>query len=31
MEKFNNMIPEISSNIYQRGYVRKPKYELGEE
>jgi hypothetical protein len=30
MEKFNNMIPEISSNVYQKGFIKRPRYELGE-
>jgi hypothetical protein len=30
MERFNNMRPEIMSNNYVKGYMRRPKYELGE-
>ena len=31
MEKFNNMIPEIKSEIYMKGVIKRPRYELGEE
>jgi hypothetical protein len=31
MEKFNDMIPEIKSDIYVKGFVKRPKYELGEQ
>jgi len=25
MEKFNNMIPEISSDVYEKGFIKRPK------
>jgi len=31
MERFNDMIPEIKSEQYVKGIIRRPRYELGEE
>jgi len=31
MERFNNMIPAISSDRYVKGPIRRPRYELGEQ
>lgn len=30
MEKFNNMKPEIKSENYMKGKIKRPKFELGE-
>lgn len=30
MERFNSMKPEISSDCYTKGYMRRPRFELGE-
>jgi hypothetical protein len=31
MERFNNMIPEIRADNYQKGFIKRPRYELGEK
>jgi len=31
MEKFNNMTPEVKSEIYLKGVIKRPRYELGEK
>lgn len=31
MERFNAMTPEVASDIFVKGFVRRPRYELGEE